>query len=481
MTVQPFINKTPNYSVGTATATNGSVTVAFTGANLVQTDPTTGIVSSVCTAGDRFNVPGVGSATIQAIDPGGASLTLAEPWAAATQTNVAYTIYRYSTPTQGVVLAAANSAITQGQDANPVLSETVDDGTARFKMKNVAGTPTLAVGPTGTADAALLNAVQANPSTGAVSFPNGATPAGDWQKNRAINGGLDVWQGGTTFNVPASSVVYYTADQWPINSFAGVTTTVAKVAAPAGFSGQWAINAQATGVSAWSNLDFVMCFEGQLVADMAGKPSVLSFDVNASTTAGTLTGAIYFLCNTALDNGTFNAPGNSVGIPFTIPVGSGRVSVPFPVSQTANIGLGVQIYIRFWQQGATGNPNITIGAVQWEKGSVASPWSPKPIWEELAACQRYYQVGHSRFEGSGTYVGGYTRFNGYMRVSPTITLTDEVGTANACSTAVGGNNQPLPPVGTLASSENLGFLTDAIFATAPGSWCGFRWTASARL
>lgn len=471
MTVQPFINKTPNYSLGTATATNGSVTVTFSGANLVQTDPTTGIVSSVCSVGDRFNVPGVGSGTIQAIDPGGEQITLAEPWGAPTQTGVAYTIYRYSTPAQGVVLAAANSAITQGQDSNPVLSECVDDGTARFKMKNASGTPTLAVGPTGTADASLLPGIQFSPTTGAASFPNGAVPPADWSKNRVINGGFDVWQAGTSFTV-GNGTAMYTADQWlPINRL-GVSATVAKVAAPAGFSGQWGANMQATGASVGGSFDFSQRFEGQTTADMASKPLVLSFDVNASTSAGTLSGAIFFLCNSALDNGTFNTPGNGVGIPFAIPVGSGRVSVPFPASETALLGNGCNFVIRFIQNGASGNPNVTIGAVQWEKGPVASPFSPKPISQELAACQRYYQTGTSiifRANTAVTYSGGITvcRLGVPMRATPTLAVSGMTGIVTSA------------PIASAFSATDVEFHFSS--GGVAGDFTQFNWVASAQL
>ena len=481
MAVQPFINKTPNYSVGTATATNGSVTVTFTGANLVQTDPTTGIVSSVCTVGDRFNVPGVGSGTIQAIDPGGEQITLAEPWGAAKQTNAAYTIYRYSTPAQGVVLAAANQAVTQGQDSNPVLSETIDDGTARFKLRLRGGAASIAVGPTGTADALLVEGIDIS-QAGVASFPNGAVPPSDWSNNRFVNSGFDVWQQGTTFSIASAANAIYTADQWLVNNGTNATLTVAQVPAPAGFSGRWAINAQATGVAAGSAVDICHRFEGSALVDLDTTTSIISFDLNASTSAGSLGGMLFILCNSALDNATWNVGGNGSGIPFAIPVGSGRVTVPIRSIDSANVRNGAQIYIRIYQNSGAGNPNITIGAVKWEKGSVASPWSPKPIWQEWLGCQRYYQTGHTRLEAVGTYCGGITRLYPPMRVTPSIAVSDEIGQPGLISTAAQGNGQPLPAGGGLTSGDsNQSIITDCIFATAPGNWVGFRWTASARL
>ncbi len=423
MAVQPFINKTSNYAVGTATATNGSVTVTFAGASLVQTDPTTGIVSSVCTAGDRFNVPGVGSGTIQAIDPGGEQITLAEPWGGATQAGVAYTIYRYSTPAQGVVLAAANQAITQGQDSNPALSECIDDGTARLKLRLRNGAASVAVGATGTADASLVEGMDIS-TTGVASFPNGAVPPADWSNNRIINGGFDVWQNGTAFSLVTGTYGNYLADQWFIdNPNTGQTLTASKVSSPSGFSAPNAMNMQVNSAAAGSYIDLCQRFEGQLLADFNGEASVLSFDLSASTSAGSLIGEIFILANTALDNGSFSSGIIGGGEQFTLPIGAGRVSIPIANNLPALFGLGAQLYIRFTQNGAAGNINVTIGAVKWEKGPVASPWSPKPIAQEWLACQRYYAVVSAQFAGYATSAN--CKVNGLtlaqpMRANPTI-------------------------------------------------------------
>jgi hypothetical protein len=386
MAVQPFVNKTPNYTAGTASVSSGSRTVTFTNANLVQTDATTGIQSSVCTVGDRFSIVGVAAAIIESIDSA-SQITLDVPWSGASQTNAAYKIYRYSTPAQGVVLAAANQAVTQGQDSNPDLSRAIDDGTARLKLRLKGGAASLAVGPTGTADASLVEGVDISTS-GVVSFPNGVIPPADWSVNRAINGGLDIWQSGTSYTF-TNTTAQYVADQWYVTP--GATgAVVSKITAPSGFSGPYAINLQNTGVTVNNYSQFQQRFESQALYDLDGADITVSFDANASTSAGTLSGRVYLMCNTATDNGTFSTTLTNVS--FTVPTGSGRVAVTLPGANTAGVAKGAAISIRFTQNTSTGNHNISIGAVKVEKGSVASPWSPKPIAQEWQDCMYFFQT-----------------------------------------------------------------------------------------
>ena len=435
--VQPFTQKTPNYSLGTVTVANGASVANFTGANLVATDSTTGIVSTVVCVGDIFNIPGVGSRVISAVDPGGAQVSLADPWTPATQTGVAYQIYRYSTPLQGVALAAANAAITQGQDSNPVASEAVDDGTARVKLKVASGVPSLAVGATGAADGALVNAIQIDKTSGVVSHPSGQlfgqTPA---RRNRIINGNFDVWQRGTSISV-ANNVTIYTADRMLVqNGSAGVTATVSKVSAPSGFRGQYALNIAATGVVATGYFDVQHRFESQMIFDLDGQAATVSFDMNASTSAGTLTGTIYSYANTALDNGTFGT--YLFATPFTVPVGSGKVTVPITAAQTVGMKYGCMLGVRITQNTSTGNVNINHGSLQLELGTVAQPFEKYALGEELALCQRYFCKSYKQGDAPGTVtmvgVGATNNWNSYtfyrgaisfpvpMRAVPTVTL-----------------------------------------------------------
>ena len=381
----------PNWSQGTASVANGSEAVSFSGANLVSTDPTSGALLYVAGTGDMFvavNGAGapIGSAMIWAVTDAN-DIVLAEPWPYASQVNTAYAIIRMSFPQSGTVAKAIQDMLAMGSDSNPEISTTWDDGTARLKAKLLAGVPTLSVGATGTADSALLPGIQFSPMDGHASFPNGMAIYAPGERNRVINGGFDIWQGGATFSIASGDL--YTADQWVARSGTSVPVTVSKVVAPPGFSGQNAINLQATGIPSGTYLSLYQKFESQMISDLDSNYVSVSFDVNGASSAGALSAYVALIANTGPDNGTWsNVIGTQI---FTLPVGSMRVKLLFPPSQTAGLKNGGMIYISFTQTLAAGNPNVTIGAVQLEKGAVANPFSVRPSAQEWLLCQRYYR------------------------------------------------------------------------------------------
>ena len=94
----------------------------------------------------------------------------------------------------------------------------------------------------------------------------------------------------------------------------------------------------------------------------------------------------YLFCNTAPDNGTWS--NNTFTQLFTIPVGSGRVSIPLSAAGAAGLKNGAQVIIAINQSGGVGNQNITIGSVQLEAdpsgAGKANPFEFRPLPVELA-------------------------------------------------------------------------------------------------
>ena len=418
----------PDWTVGTATVANGSANVSFAGASLVSTDPATNAQVYVVGRGDIFVVQGVGARVISSVTDAN-NIVLVEPWTYASQAGVAYAIIRMSFPATGSVAKAVQDLLNIGTDTAPDLSRTIDDGAARLKARVHAGVPSLSVGPAGTADASLLDGIQFDPAAGYAKFPNGLLLPTRGYDNRIINGDFDFWQRGVSLTV-ANNVSAYTADRWVVNNYLGVSSTVSQAAALSGMRGRNAINIAATGAAVGGAVQLRQRMVANALADLDGKALTLSFDVNATTSAGTLTGSIYLLANSAADNGSWS---NTLinGALFTIPVGSGKIVIPISAAQSVGIKNGAAIYIAFTQNGAVGNININVGAVQLEQGTVANDFAFRHRAIEAALCLRNYQKVSSilyRANSAAAYGGGLCCMRLFsMRVTPTIVAANSGG------------------------------------------------------
>jgi hypothetical protein len=169
--------KLQDWSQGTVNVVLGQLTVSGTNLGLVSIDPTTGATLIACSRGDILCV-GTTIAFIAAVTDAN-DLLLFAPWTGPTTSAQAYTITRLTSPANSSLAATLNTLMSLGTDANPYPSWTLDDGTARLKSKLLSGVPTLAVGPTNTADADLTAGLQIDPTTGAVTLGNGRTQVVD--------------------------------------------------------------------------------------------------------------------------------------------------------------------------------------------------------------------------------------------------------------------------------------------------------------
>jgi hypothetical protein len=425
----------------TVTVANGALTASFTGTAFVSTDPSGVQVFAIATA-DELIVDGVASVKIKNIvDP--TNVTLMTPWPAASQVAIpagSYYIVRNTLSPNAAVQKTMNDVLNAGSDLSPFGAVTVDDTTARLKARLKGGVAVISVGATGATDTGaggtpiLKDAISIDPATGVVSFPVGMKEYQLGFRNRLINGNFDVAQFGTTFTFGAGAAANYCLDRWFVFSTT-IAVTATKVAPPAGFRGTSALNLVGTALGAAGFINLGQRFEAQMVADLDSVASTLSFDLNATTTAGSLTGTLQLALNSALDNGTFNS--NVSNIAFTIPIGSGKVIVPITAAQTAGIKNGGQISFVFTQNASSGNPNITIGAVQLERGVVANDFEFRTIQIVRQLCRWYarrdpYWI---RFTASSAIVIGDNTVSIDMRVTPTASLV-AAGTRSANITAV---------------------------------------------
>ncbi len=390
----------------------------------------------------------------------------------------------------GIGVATPASGLSVVTNNLPIVAQTVSGGGTgdlRIRYNKVATTNTLSqlyqsnfsaraeVGLLG--DDKLRTKVSADgttwkdsiicdPATGQASFPSGIANNYGGLRNKLINASFDIWQRGSSF-VVANNASQYSADRWIVaNGASGVGVTFAKLVAPSGFKGQFALNATGTGCAIGANIDFSQKMEAQVLFDTEGLGACLSFDVNATTSAGTLTGTVLLNGNTAVDNGTYSTAIYSV--PFTMPVGVLRVTVPIPAANSFGLKVGAQITIRFQQTVAVGNPNISIGAVQFEKGIIANPFEFRPNSMEIALCQRYFWQRAAT--ATGDYASPITQgtdgiralqipFPVKMRITPTCAVT----------AATSGAFLATYPLTEIASSDFARVRADVTTAVA-SSW-----------
>lgn len=236
-------------------------------------------------------------------------------------------------------------------------------------------------------------------------------------KNRIINGGFDIWQRGTT----SSSTGYVTADRWfgtNNNSFnrSSDVPSVGSFLYSLEFS-----SSSATYPYAAQRIESFNC------TDLAGKTVNFSFWAKNVSGSSFLYTEIYYA--NSVDN--FGSV-TYIGAPTVVASPSsswtfysGTLTLP---SQAAN---GIEV--RIIRNNVAAATTRTTG-VQLELGSVATPFDRRLYGQELALCQRYYQVMNGQIDTAqnGTSYSYATWFyKTTMRALPTVTQT---------GTAIGGQN-----------------------------------------
>jgi hypothetical protein len=225
-------------------------------------------------------------------------------------------------------------------------------------------------------------------------------------KNYIINGNFDIWQRGTTFTNPTD--VSYTADRWRARS-QFLTTTVSKTA-----TGTLEFDKPST--QGWCNVQQqiesnktlsgkTVTFSAKIKGVSGGFKAGLSIDGVASQNASGM---------------VWNTPTNLASQIFDLTSSFEVYSITatIPVYNGLDYSIVVGVDIRDAYTGSTSD-KIEIKEVQFEDGSVATPFEYRPISEELLLCQRYCQA------------------------ITTVALAESVGIGTAASTTVAYINVPL--------------------------------------
>jgi len=266
-------------------------------------------------------------------------------------------------------------------------------------------------------------------------------------KNAVINGGMDIWQRGTSFSNSTSASTVYCADRWSFLRGAYTSGITASQQTSGLTNFQYNIRIQRTnGDTSTQPLYLQQGLESKESYRFAGQSAVLSFyaraGANYSATSNALGASIVY--GTGTDNSIANGfTGYTVVAtnPATLTTSWQKFTVTGLVSASAT-----QVGIIFSETptGTAGaNDYFEITGAQLELGSVATPFSRAggTLQGELALCQRYYErrtsaVGYSNMGFSG-YVQSATSIVVGGAIAPKRT-TPTIGYSNLSADSYGG-------------------------------------------
>jgi hypothetical protein len=227
-----------------------------------------------------------------------------------------------------------------------------------------------------------------------ISSLNGGQLAGN--RNRLINGSMmmDQRNAGSSQTFTAGAALAYSVDRW-YGYCTGANVTGQRVqGASAGL-----FRYRFTGAASVTAIGFGQRVEQLNCAALAGTTATLSVDLaNSLLTTVTWTA---FYANTADTFGTLASPTRTQIATGTFTVNSTvtRYSTSISIPSAATTGIEIVFTV-----GSQTSGTWTIGDVQLEPGTVATPFERRSYGQELALCQRYFLPFNATSYG---YVPGF--------------------------------------------------------------------------
>jgi len=336
----------------------------------------------------------------------------------APSTTYAYMWWADSTTGLLKIRDAANAAwITVGTLASTNL------GLATLASPTFTGTPaapTASVGTNTTQVATtafvLNNCVElaGDTMTGDLTVPslNGGQLSGT--RSRFINGGMVIDQRNTGSSVSSGvGAITYTVDRWYVYATGAAVTAQRITSSNTAFTNALRV----TGASGNTATIVGQRIEVQNSYDLAGKTVTLSFYA-ASSASITLTWKAFYAG--AANDFTTQTQSNT-GTQATTSTLT-KYSATFTLPSAATTGVSIE----FATSGsAFTSGSIDITGVQLELGSVATPFERRSFGQELALCQRYYEIISSvnttiYYQASNNFY--FSLQYAYKRTSPTVTF-----------------------------------------------------------
>lgn len=276
-------------------------------------------------------------------------------------------------------------------------------------------------------------------------------------KNRFINPEflIDQRNAGASIAIPISATPKYLVDRWY-----ALTTGAAITAQQITGISERQKSLRFTGATSNTGLVLGHRIESANCADWKNQNITVSLKSKASSAITVTWVASYATVSDTFTTVTQIATG-------TINVTTSVNSFSFTFNAGANVGNGLEI--KFSTTALLAGATIDFDQMQIEESSVATEFQSRPVQQELALCQRYWEKGDIRIRVSNAGSVALTAA-GYFKVDKRATPTLTVGSSIVGTTPILFN----------FDSNTLTGLYLNITATAGGSG-GCDWMASAEL
>lgn len=268
-------------------------------------------------------------------------------------------------------------------------------------------------GPSSTGTAAILGSINGGPISGT--------------RNRIINGAMAVDQrnAGAAQTFTAAAALAYSVDRW-YGYCTGANVTGQRIQGAS--VGQFYY--RFTGAASVTAIGFGQRIEQLNSADLAGSTATLSVDL-ANSVLTTVTWTAYY-ATTADTFGTLASPTRTQIATGTFTVTSivTRYSANISVPAAATTGIEVVFTV-----GAQTSGTWTIGNVQLEGGTIATPFERRSYGLEFSLSQRYYsiirRVGFGGYSNNGSAVLTTVSFPVEMRTAPVAAIVGSWSASNS--------------------------------------------------
>jgi len=260
-------------------------------------------------------------------------------------------------------------------------------------------------------------------------------------RNKIINGGMQVAQrgnAGAAQTITAGAALAYTVDRWYAYC-TGANVTGQQITT------NGSARYRFTGATSNTGVGFGTRLEAANVYDLVSKSCKLQVKL-ASSSLTSITWTAYY-ANTADTFGTLASPTRTQIATGTFTITSTEATYTADISVSAGAYTGIEIV--FTGGALLGSQTLTIGDVQFEQGTIATPFEHRPYGTEFLLCQRYTVVlkgyclaaqGYGLYEDVNTIYYIIPGFNKQcMRDTITLTMVGVQGTDWAVQSSAGVN------------------------------------------